>query len=325
PAYVSLYNAVVRTLGDEGFALFSAPLRPGMFEFLCRTTAGSTTLARRRRALPGARAARPRDHGVARTRRRAARDRRTAPPRSPGARCAPRLRVRMAAAPAARPRLLARRALHRPALGALPVPASAARLRLRARLHRAFRLRRRDAPRDVRRGAPRSSRRARGLRCRCLPRRRAGTDLDPVSQGPRDGAARARAARARPRGGILARRGGAGAARFAAHPAPAPRRGRLGLARDSRGAAARAGARAAREDASAHFRHRLRARLLGAVRLLPCVPFVDRGIAQRLPQTRASSPVDRPRPLRHPKASRESPLPCSKRSSSQTAARSPAA
>jgi len=44
PAYVSLYNAVVRTLGDEGFALFSAPLRPGMFEFLCRTTAGSTTL-----------------------------------------------------------------------------------------------------------------------------------------------------------------------------------------------------------------------------------------------------------------------------------------
>lgn len=34
--YVALYNAVVERLGDEGFALFSQPLRPGSFEFLCR-------------------------------------------------------------------------------------------------------------------------------------------------------------------------------------------------------------------------------------------------------------------------------------------------
>lgn len=43
-AYVALYNAVVRTLGDEGFALFSVPLRPGTFEFLCRASAGSASL-----------------------------------------------------------------------------------------------------------------------------------------------------------------------------------------------------------------------------------------------------------------------------------------
>ncbi|HEX6634912.1 MAG TPA: AraC family transcriptional regulator [Usitatibacter sp.] len=43
-AYVALYNAVVRTLDDEGFALFAAPLRPGTFEFLCRASAGSATL-----------------------------------------------------------------------------------------------------------------------------------------------------------------------------------------------------------------------------------------------------------------------------------------
>lgn len=43
-SYVALYNGVVRALEDEGFALFAAPLRPGMFEFLCRATAGSATL-----------------------------------------------------------------------------------------------------------------------------------------------------------------------------------------------------------------------------------------------------------------------------------------
>src|SRR5688572_18791216 len=35
-SYAALYNAVVRELGDEGFGLFPAPLRPGTFEFLCR-------------------------------------------------------------------------------------------------------------------------------------------------------------------------------------------------------------------------------------------------------------------------------------------------
>lgn len=44
-SYVALYNAVVRVLEDEGFALFCAPLRPGTFEFLCRATAGSASLA----------------------------------------------------------------------------------------------------------------------------------------------------------------------------------------------------------------------------------------------------------------------------------------
>ncbi len=43
-AYVALYNAVVRGLDDEGFALFAAPVRPGTFEFLCRATVGSATL-----------------------------------------------------------------------------------------------------------------------------------------------------------------------------------------------------------------------------------------------------------------------------------------
>jgi len=43
-AYVTLYNGVVHALGDEGFGLFSAPLRPGTFEFLCRVTAGSPSL-----------------------------------------------------------------------------------------------------------------------------------------------------------------------------------------------------------------------------------------------------------------------------------------
>lgn len=34
--YAALYNGVTRTLADEGFGLFSVPLRPGAFEFLCR-------------------------------------------------------------------------------------------------------------------------------------------------------------------------------------------------------------------------------------------------------------------------------------------------
>jgi AraC-like DNA-binding protein len=43
--YAALYNSVVALLGDEGFALFSAPLRPGTFEFLCRSVIGSRTLS----------------------------------------------------------------------------------------------------------------------------------------------------------------------------------------------------------------------------------------------------------------------------------------
>lgn len=42
--YAALYNAVVRALEDEGFGLFRAPLRPGTFEFLCRSLMGSRTL-----------------------------------------------------------------------------------------------------------------------------------------------------------------------------------------------------------------------------------------------------------------------------------------
>jgi AraC-like DNA-binding protein len=43
-SYVALYNAAVRELDDEGFGLFSQPLRAGTFEFLCRGLAGSVTL-----------------------------------------------------------------------------------------------------------------------------------------------------------------------------------------------------------------------------------------------------------------------------------------
>lgn len=35
--YAALYNRVVAELGDEGFGLFSRPLRPGTLEFLCRS------------------------------------------------------------------------------------------------------------------------------------------------------------------------------------------------------------------------------------------------------------------------------------------------
>jgi AraC-like DNA-binding protein len=43
-AYIDLYNIVARELGDEGFALFAAPLRTGTFEFLCRGMLGSRDL-----------------------------------------------------------------------------------------------------------------------------------------------------------------------------------------------------------------------------------------------------------------------------------------
>ncbi len=35
--YAALYNAITAALGDEGFGLFSQPLRPGCYEFLCRS------------------------------------------------------------------------------------------------------------------------------------------------------------------------------------------------------------------------------------------------------------------------------------------------
>ena len=44
-SYAALYNLAVRELGDEGFALFSAPLRVGSFEFLCRSVLSSQSLA----------------------------------------------------------------------------------------------------------------------------------------------------------------------------------------------------------------------------------------------------------------------------------------
>jgi AraC-like DNA-binding protein len=43
-AYAALYGAVIRAQGDEGFALFAAPLRPGTFEFLCRSAIGAGRL-----------------------------------------------------------------------------------------------------------------------------------------------------------------------------------------------------------------------------------------------------------------------------------------
>ncbi|KAB2966558.1 AraC family transcriptional regulator [Zoogloea sp.] len=43
--YARLYNLVIRELDDEGFGLFSTPMGPGSFEFLCRGMLGAPTLA----------------------------------------------------------------------------------------------------------------------------------------------------------------------------------------------------------------------------------------------------------------------------------------
>src|SRR5690349_18937327 len=40
-SYATLYNLAVHELQDEGFGLFSAPLRVGSFEFLCRSVLSS--------------------------------------------------------------------------------------------------------------------------------------------------------------------------------------------------------------------------------------------------------------------------------------------
>jgi AraC-like DNA-binding protein len=44
-SYAELYNLTVRELQDEGFALFSVPVRIGSFEFLCRSVLSSRSLA----------------------------------------------------------------------------------------------------------------------------------------------------------------------------------------------------------------------------------------------------------------------------------------
>jgi len=43
--YAALYNLINQELDDEGFGLFSAPMRVGSFEFLCRSVLSAPTLA----------------------------------------------------------------------------------------------------------------------------------------------------------------------------------------------------------------------------------------------------------------------------------------
>jgi AraC-like DNA-binding protein len=45
--YATLYRLINESLDDEGFALFSRPLRRGSFEFLCRAVLSAPTLGRR--------------------------------------------------------------------------------------------------------------------------------------------------------------------------------------------------------------------------------------------------------------------------------------
>ncbi|HZX30482.1 MAG TPA: AraC family transcriptional regulator [Rhodocyclaceae bacterium] len=45
PRYAALYNLINRELDDEGFGLFSQPMRVGSFEFLCRSLVGAPHLA----------------------------------------------------------------------------------------------------------------------------------------------------------------------------------------------------------------------------------------------------------------------------------------
>ncbi|ENO90686.1 putative ornithine utilization regulator [Thauera linaloolentis 47Lol = DSM 12138] len=42
--YATLYNLIIAELDDEAFGLFSRPMPPGSFEFLCRGMLGTTTL-----------------------------------------------------------------------------------------------------------------------------------------------------------------------------------------------------------------------------------------------------------------------------------------
>lgn len=74
PAYAALYDLVIQALDDEGFALFASPLRPGSFEFMCRSAVGAPfldeALARAARflglVLPELRVAIHREGGFAR-------------------------------------------------------------------------------------------------------------------------------------------------------------------------------------------------------------------------------------------------------------------
>ena len=43
--YAALYNRLTRDFADEGFALFTQPMRPGSFEFLCRGCLSAPNLA----------------------------------------------------------------------------------------------------------------------------------------------------------------------------------------------------------------------------------------------------------------------------------------
>lgn len=44
PRYAALYRRICEALGEEGFALFSRPIKPGSFEFLCRAVISAPTL-----------------------------------------------------------------------------------------------------------------------------------------------------------------------------------------------------------------------------------------------------------------------------------------
>ena len=74
--YAEFYNRLTNELDDEGFGLFSVPMRCGSFEFLCRSVITAPTLAEAiersvrflRLVLPDFAVALERDHGAARLR-----------------------------------------------------------------------------------------------------------------------------------------------------------------------------------------------------------------------------------------------------------------
>jgi hypothetical protein len=116
--YAALYNLLNHELDDEGFGLFSAPMRVGSFEFLCRSAITAPTLAVAleraarflRIVLPDFTVMLERDQGEARLTISESRALDTG-------------RFRVAAAPAARTQLLAGRPRHRARCGGIPLPA----------------------------------------------------------------------------------------------------------------------------------------------------------------------------------------------------------